>query len=414
VTGDEASTPGPMRGVRVLEVAQWLFVPAGSAILADWGADVIKVEHPEVGDPMRNLRTGDTKSMGIGGRSFMFEIANRGKRSIGVDLRTDEGREIMYELAKVSDVFMTSYLRGTRRRLGIDVDQIREVNPDIVYVRGSGYGAKGPDSERGAFDSAASWARGGFGFVQRVSEDDEPLNQRSAGGDAIGAMTIAGGVAAALFRRATTGKGSVVDISLLGSTMWVLSPDIVGSKLFNLPRLPMGNRDLPGNPLVNLYGTADGRYIQLAMPQSDLYWADLVTKLGHPELAEHPDFKDSGLRTKNREACTRRLKEIFGSESLSTWLERMADVKGVWSHLQSPLELHDDVQVIANGYINYLPVESGQSLPMVTAPVQFDEHRPDLQELAPGHAVHTDEVLQQVLELDMDRLLELKIAGTIT
>jgi crotonobetainyl-CoA:carnitine CoA-transferase CaiB-like acyl-CoA transferase len=92
----------------------------------------------------------------------------------------------------------------------------------------------------------------------------------------------------------------------------------------------------------------------------------------------------------------------------------MADVKGVWSHLQSPLELHDDVQVIANGYINYLPVESGQSLPMVTAPVQFDEHRPDLQELAPGHAVHTDEVLQQVLVLDMDRLLELKIAGTIT
>jgi crotonobetainyl-CoA:carnitine CoA-transferase CaiB-like acyl-CoA transferase len=226
-------------------------------------------------------------------------------------------------------------------------------------------------------------------------------------------MTIAGGVAAALFRRATTGEASVVDVSLLGSTMWVLSPDIVGSKLFNVPRLP-GSRDLPGNPLVNLYRTADGRHIQLAMPQSDLYWADLVTKMGYPELVEHPEFKDSNLRTENREACTARLKEIFGSEVLATWLERMAEVKGVWSHLQSPLELHDDVQVIANGYINYLPVESGHLMPVVTAPVQFDEHRPDLQQLAPQHAEDTDQVLQQVLGLDMDRLLALKIAGAIT
>ena len=202
-------------GVRVLEVAAWTFVPAAGAVLAEWGADVIKVEPREGGDPQRGLVTMGLVPEAAGGVNYMIEMPNRGKKSIGIDLSTPGGREVVLALAKTCDVFLTSYLPGRRERFGIDLDDIRAVNPDIIYVRGSGYGPKGPDADRPGYDGVSFWSRGGV-CDGLTPEGAGPIKQTPAFGDLLGGMTIAGGIAAALYKRKATGETSVVDVSLLG------------------------------------------------------------------------------------------------------------------------------------------------------------------------------------------------------
>src|SRR4051812_7542624 len=154
--------PGPFDGVRVVEVAIWWFVPAAGAILADWGAEVIKVEHPITGDPQRALMTSGLVP-NTGGVNFMMEQSNRGKRSVGINLATDDGREVLYELVKTADVFLTNLRAPARQRLQIDVEHIQAVNPRVVYARGTGQGSQGPDADKGGYDAASFWSRGGIG-----------------------------------------------------------------------------------------------------------------------------------------------------------------------------------------------------------------------------------------------------------
>ena len=207
----------PMEGVRVLEVAQFTFVPAAGAVLADWGADVIKVEHAETGDAQRGLSQAMGMPVGSGAFAPLMEHANRGKRSIGLALERPEALGVLHELIRTSDVFLTNFLPAARRRLRIDVADVRAVNPRIVYVRGSGFGARGPDSGKGGYDSTAFWARGGSALGTTPVEFDGLCHMPAAAyGDSIGGMTIAGGIAGALFARERTGETSVVDVSLLG------------------------------------------------------------------------------------------------------------------------------------------------------------------------------------------------------
>ena len=256
--------------MRVLEVAAWTFVPSAGAVLAEWGAEVIKVEPRDGGDPQRGLVTMGIVDAGGGSVNYMIEIPNRGKRSIGVDLSTPGGQEVVRTLAKGCDVFLTSYLPARRKKFGIDVDDIRAANPSIVYVRGSGHGPKGPDSDKPGYDGVSY----GHAAELRQSSPRKATNwsdpvRRSA--IFSGGMTIAGGIAAALYKKATTGAGSVVDVSLLGLAAWNLSPDVAVSQIHGGSSIPkFGHADAP-NPLVNTYLTEDGRYVQLMMLQLDKF-----------------------------------------------------------------------------------------------------------------------------------------------
>src|SRR3954462_11432732 len=204
-----------LSGVKVLEVAAWTFVPAAGAVLAEWGADVVKVEHPVGGDPQRGLISSGLVPAGAGGVNYMIEVPNRGKRSVGIDLSTDAGRDIVLKIAAESDVFLTSFLPSARKKFGIDLDDIRKVNPDIIYVRGTGHGTKGPDADKPGYDGVSYWSRGGVGSALTPgSMTDNIVAPRPAFGDLMGGMTIAGGVAAALYKREKTGTPSVVDVSL--------------------------------------------------------------------------------------------------------------------------------------------------------------------------------------------------------
>jgi crotonobetainyl-CoA:carnitine CoA-transferase CaiB-like acyl-CoA transferase len=402
--------PRILEGVRVVEVAQWWFVPSGGAVLADWGADVVKIEHPVTGDPQRGLVTSGFFPP-TGGVNFMMEQSNRGKRSVGVDLGNPRGLEVLHRLVANADVFLTNFLPAARRRLGIDVEHIRKVNPRIIYARGHGHGVRGPDVEKGGYDAASFWSRGGIAHALTPAGADRPVMQRAAFGDSAGGMTTAGGIAAALFHRERTGEASVVDVSLLGTAMWILAPDIVLAK-FTDQEMPMFPRNQAPNPIVNSYRTKDERWIFLNMLQPDRFWADLCRHLDRPDLVTDPRFENGMARFQNREACVGELDAIFGSRTLAEWRERLRDVEGVWAPMQTAKEVGHDVQALANGYLTEVDRGDGTTFTLVSSPVQFDETTPALRP-APDMGQHTEEVLLAA-GYSWEELASLKDAGAIS
>jgi len=401
-----------MSGVRVLEVAAWTYVPAAGAVLAEWGADVLKVEHPETGDPQRALITSGLVPSGPGGVNHMIELPNRGKRSVAIDLGTDEGHEVLLALAATSDVFLTNFLPPARGRLRIEVDDIRAVNPNIIYVRGSGQGQFGPEKDRGGYDGCSFWGRVVADIIT-PAEAEWPVQQPGpAFGDLMGGMTIAGGIAAALFHRERTGEALVVDNSLLGTAMWAAGASILGAGLFGLTKMPKMDRTQSPNPLVNNYRTSDGRFLSLIMLQPDRYWADLVTKIGHPELADDPRFSDSRVLYEHRTEAVGVLDAIFATRTFAEWREVLMHIDGQWAPVETVSELLDDPQALANGYVREIVAASGTTFRIVPSPLQFNETPPDLTR-APELGEHTEEVLQELLGYDMDRVMDLKIKGAI-
>jgi len=396
-----------LEGVRVVELAAWTFVPSAGAVLADWGADVIKIEHPETGDPQRGLISSGIVA-GAGGVNHFIEQPNRGKRSIGLDFTTEQGRQILYKMVESADVFVTNLLPGSRARAEVDVEHIRAHNPNIVYARGHGYGARGPQADRGGFDLAAYWARTGIGDSLTTKEGEYPAPQRPAFGDLYAGFAIAGGVAAALFRRQRTGETAIVDVSLLGAGIWQLAPDIVGAGVTGAP-IPKYNLEEMPNPIASLYRTADDRFIALVVLQADRYWADLCQRLGRPDLAQDERFANAGVRFQNRRDCVAELRKTFASQPIAHWEKALADFKAVWDTFRTAPQIHDDPQVEANGYLPKVTDGNGNTFALAANPVQFDEQPVELS-AAPAHGQHTEEILLE-LGYDWDQIIAFKVAG---
>ena len=398
-------------GIRVLEVAAWTFVPAAGAILAEWGAEVIKVEPRVGGDPQRGLVTMGLVPEAAGGVNYMIEMPNRGKKSIGIDLSTPGGREVLLTLAKTCDVFLTSYLPGRRTHFGIDVDDIRAVNPDIIYVRGSGYGPMGSESDRPGYDGVSFWSRGGIADALTPADVTEPVKQTPAFGDLLGGMTIAGGIAAALYKRKATGQPSVVDVSLLGLAAYALTPHVTASDLYgDLPLPSFGHADAP-NPLVSNYRTKDGRYITLMMLQRDKFFDEVMRVIGRSDILDDPRFAAGQARFDNRIELIRILDDTFAERTVDDWREILKPLSGAWSVLQEAGELVADPAVVANGYIPSVTAMSGASYRLPTNPVQFDQ-RHVVPDGAPEHGQHTEEILMDA-GVEWDDIERYKEQGAI-
>ncbi|MCV7383265.1 CaiB/BaiF CoA transferase family protein [Mycolicibacter longobardus] len=399
----------PLEGIRVLEVAMYGFVPSAGAVLAEWGAEVIKVEHAVTGDPQRGLRqTGMLRVEGDPNPNI--EHANRGKRSIGLDMSVAEGRDVLYELARRADVFLTSFLPAHRQKFGIDVDDIRAINPDIVYARGSALGPRGAESEKGGYDMTAFWCRAGTaatitppGMAGMVGPPGP------AYGDTISGTNLAGGIAAALLKRERTGEPSVVDVSLLGSGLWAMGHTVAVTTHLGqrLEAFPPGVHGSPINPLVGLYPTTDGRYISLVMMQPTKFWADVCRHMELDDLIEDPRFATVEDIAANTPAAVELLTAAMAQRTLAEWSERFATLSGPWAPVQDTLQAARDAQVRANEYL----VAAGE-LELVANPVQFDVTAPATGP-APGFAEQTDEILTE-LGLDWDRIIELKTVGAVT
>ena len=402
---------GVLDGVRVVEVASYLFVPAGGAVLADWGADVIKVEDPAGGDPQRGLNIGTLGAKGASGVSFIVEQPNRGKRSLGLNITTERGRELLLGLVARADVFLTNLLPYRLRQLGLTVDDLRAVNPAIIIARGTGQGVHGQDADKGGFDGSSYWARGGIAHMLSAPGAAWPLMQRPAFGDIMGGFALAAGIAAALYKRSRTGVPSVLDVSLFGVAAWQLAPDIVGAGMIGEEDLPRFTPDDIPNPMVNYYKTSDGRFVMLNMLQ-ERYWPEVCSLIDRTDLTDDPRFATGAAREANHTECIAVLREAFAARPLAQWRARLSGLRGAWAVVQTPAEVLRDPQARANGYVVPVPARDGAgSYDLVASPVQFDEAAPELTR-APDSGEHTDQILADELGLDRDAIARLR-AGAI-
>lgn len=394
----------PLAGVRILEVAGWTFVPAAGAILADLGAEVLKVE-PPTGDPQRGLL--NMLNLAGNGPNPFHEIPNRGKRSITLDLKNEAGREVLLTLAKRCDVFLTSYLPALREKLRIDVDDLRAVNERIIYVRGSGWGASGPMRNTGGYDLASGWASSGMAH-HLMRDQDGPAPMPAAFFDLQGANTIAGAIGVALYKRERTGEPSVVDVSLLNVGMWTMAPGIVSAPYVDVP-MKLSRREA-FNPITNWYETKDARWIYLVLLQSDRFWPELCRILDRPDLIDDPRFRDGRARFENRAACVAELDAIFAERTLEEWKPRLQALSGVWAPALTVRELHGHPQVEANGFLPTVTSHDGHAFRLVSPPMHFDGAPAVPEGPAPELGADTEGVLLEA-GLDWDEIAALRARG---
>ena len=388
VTVGEAT--GPLAGVRVIELGVWVAGPAAGGILSDWGADVVKIE-PPLGDPARSFQRmlgGDLPTNPV------FELDNRSKRSVVVDLGTDEGRVLALELIDSADVFLTNIRVSALRRAGLDPETLRARNPRLVYAIITGYGLAGAEADRPAYDIAAYWARSGLAAALTPPGGQLPF-QRGGMGDHTVGMTAAAMISAALFARERTGEGDLVSTSLLRQGAYTIGFDVNVALMWGLP-IRVGTRTTMGNVAINNYSAGDGRPFWIVGLEGHRHWPPLARAVGHPEWLEDERFATPAARAQNATELIALLDESFATKTLDEWAVIFdADPDFFWAPVQTVDELLGDQQFHAAGGLVEVPSEDG-AWTMLATPADFDVHRSAPRYRAPLLGEHTRQVLAEL------------------
>lgn len=398
--------PGPLEGTKVVEIGFWVAGPATAGILCDWGASVVKIEPPR-GDPFRGIFM---SAVGIEVPfNPPFELDNRGKRSLAINLKTEEGRALLRRLIDQADVFVTNMRYAALERMGFGDDDLRRSNPRLVYCNISGYGTRGPDKDRAAYDIGAFWSRAGIA-LSLVPPGADPPQQRGGMGDHATGITAAGAICAALVARARTGVGQFVSTSLLRTGMYILGWDASIRLRFGYIEPPYDRRHAP-NPLINSYRAGDGRWFWLLGLQGDRHWPDLLRAVERPELAVDPRFRDIKVRRENTTAFVAILDEVFASKPLSEWGDALDANDMWWAPVQTVGEAVEDPQARATGAFVQVP-DGDAGVEMLASPVDFAGTPWQPQSLPPECGQHTEEILLE-MGLDWEAIGALKEKGAI-
>jgi crotonobetainyl-CoA:carnitine CoA-transferase CaiB-like acyl-CoA transferase len=385
-----------MSGVRVVELGMWLAGPAAGGILADWGADVVKIEPPK-GDPARTFQRmlgGDLPTNPV------FELDNRSKRSVVLDLGTEEGRALALELVGNADVFLTNIRMSALRRAGLDPGSLRRSDPRLVYATVSGYGLQGAEADRPAYDIAAYWARSGIAASLTPPGGNLPF-QRGGMGDHSVAMTAAAMISAALFARERTGKGDLVSTSLLRQGAYTIGFDVNTALMWG-SSINVGTRTAMGNPAINNYTAKDGRRFWIVGLEGERHWPPLARAVGHPEWLDDERFKSPAVRFQNATQLIGLLDEAFATKTLQEW-EAVFDSEPdfFWAPVQSIDELLNDPQFHAAGGLIDVPFDEG-TWTMLATPADFEAHHAAPRFRAPELGEHTHEVLAELGRSDAE------------
>ena len=367
---------GPLQGVRVVELGFWVAGPSAGGVLADWGADVVKIEPPE-GDPFRGL------FLAVSGVELPanppFELDNRGKRSVALNLDAPEGRRIAHELVDRADVFVTNIRTEVLERLELDYARLAGRNPGLVYAAITGYGDAGPERDRPAYDIGAFWSRAG--------------------------------IAAALLARVRTGRGQRVSTSLLRIGVFVLGWDTSTTLRLGVPATPMTRTATP-NPLISCYRDRDGRWFWLLGLQGQRHWPDLLRAVERPEWLEDPRFATMRARREHCAELVALLDAIFAARPLAEW-GAIFDRAGMWwAPVQTTTEVIADPQAIAAGAFVEVPLAEGGTIPAVASPLDFSATAWAPRATAPELGQHTEEVLLE-LGYDWEAIAGFKERGAI-
>jgi len=384
---------GALDGIRVIDCGVVQLGPTAGTLLGDLGADVIKVEPPVTGEMGRGIEILTTATSRIQARGSHFEVWNRNKRSLTLDLTKEPGREAFYRLAKTSDVMLNNWRKGVAERLGVGYETLLKHNPKIIYAYASPWGTKGPDSEDQAMDFAAI-ARSGMSY-QAGKPDDPPVMFVSGYADTTTGIILAQGILAALLARERTGVAQRVDVSLLGGMVAGLERLPVNTRAHSGVEMPRRDRTKAGNPLWNYYKCGDGGWIALSMLAADRYWPAFCKALGIEELENDPRFKDIEVRSQlqNSEALIKILDEKFNTKPRNEWLSILREHKLICTRVQTVSDLLDDPQVIENEYIIDYEHPVFGKIKTVGFPWNFSTTPASLRLPAPQLGQHTEEIL---------------------
>ncbi len=388
---------GPLEGVRVVELGVWVAGPAAGGILADWGADVVKIEPPD-GDPARTFG----RMLGITPQdrhhvSPPFQMDNRGKRSVVLDLATREGQARARELLDDADVFLTNIRVGALRRIGLDFEAVAAANPRLVYGLITGYGTQGPDADRPAYDVAAFWARAGLAHLLTRPGEAPPF-QRGGMGDHAAGMTLAGAVCAALVARARTGTGQLVSTSLYRQGAYTVSFDL-NTFLITGHAIAIGQRESMANPCMNNYTAAGGGRFWLVGLQGERHWPALCAAVQRPDWLTDERYATARARAAHAAGLIAELDEIFAAKTLDEWTDVFAGQPDLfWSPINTMEDVLGDDQFHAAGGIVYVPDTDAGTVPMVATPADFHGTPAEVRCTAPELGEHTDEVLAELAQ----------------
>jgi crotonobetainyl-CoA:carnitine CoA-transferase CaiB-like acyl-CoA transferase len=396
---------GPLEGIRVVELGVWVAGPSAAGVLADWGAEVIKIEPPE-GDPFRGLFAGLSTITA----NPPFELDNRGKRSIVLDLNHEEARAIAAELIDAADVFLSNMRPRVLEKHGLDYETVSARNPRLIYCQVNGYGPDGEEANRASYDVGAFWSRAGVAASLMANNEGEPPMQRGGMGDHMTGANAAGAIAAALYNREKTGRGQRVAVSLMRIGAYMMGWDLNTYLRLGVLGPPYDRFHSP-NPIINSFQDRDGRWFWLLLLQADRHWPDLLRALQAEHLGDDPRFATIATRMANAEACVEALDDIFATKTLSEWAP-IFDANQVWfAPVQTLPELAADPVAEAAGC--FVEVESPDGpVRQVATPATFYGTPVANRAWPPELGQDTEQVLLD-LGYDWDRIIALKDAGAI-
>jgi len=383
-----------LEGIKIIDFTTWIFAPGCTALLADWGADVIKIEDPATGDPQRAIIMfgGGTEVPEI---NFPWELENRNKRGMAIDLRVEQGKQIIYKMVEQSDVFVSNIRSDVLDSLGVDHDTLSKINPKLIYAHGSGYGEDGPESSRPGFDYAAFWARGGI--MNMIGEPDAPPPQCLPGyGDNTSAMALAAGIVLALLVRERTGIAQKVDVSLLGTALWCNSLSVVGSGFAEEEVTRVSRKAVP-NPIFNSYKCKDGKWIMVVCLQSDRYWSNFCKVMGIENLEHDERYENMFTRAENPAVLISILDELFLTRGRDEWAALLDEKEVIWAPVQALHEALNDPQAVANEFVSEVSHPEHGPFKLVNNPIQLRKTPASIRTLAPELGQHTEEILIEMV-----------------
>lgn len=383
-----------LEGVKVIEVGGTVAMPLAGTLLASWGAEVIHVEPPQIGDMLRYLSS-QLLSEEANPRNvnYLWEHVSRNKKSIAVDLRSAEGQKIIHTLSADADVFMNNLRPYEIEKFNLSYKVLSGINPRIVYGNLTGYGKDGPEKNAGGYDSVAFWARSGVMELLR-KEEDAPVVSRPAYGDSITSLSLAAGIMSALFIRERTGEGQEVSVSLFNTALWVLGFDIAGTLISEMnPQRTIAQ--MASNPLRSVYRTKDCRWIMLGMTNAQPYWPSFCNAIGRQDLADNPKYSTSEERASHAKDLIDIIQRVFAEMTYEEWKSTLKRYKLIWSPVQFPLEVIEDRQALANDmFVEWEHPEHG-IVKMISNPIKLSKTHAHIPRKAPDLGENTDEIMKR-------------------
>lgn len=404
--------PGILEGLKVVAMEHMEAVPVATLWMADWGADVLKIE-PLTGDMFRGLWAAHGTSTDIKREGFdvrwTFQLINRNKKSMALNLKSEQGREILYKLVEKADVFMSNFTPDALKNLKADYASLSKVNPSIVYAIITGYGSIGPDKDLRGFDHAAGWARTGMQWMVSEPGGTPPRLPGGTIDRGVAAPHALAGVLAALLHKEKTGEGQELEVSLFQSGVWSIALPVQSALVGN--PMPQDDRMQAQNPIFSVYRTKDDRWFQFSMVQPDPYWPSFCKALDIQELENDPRFNSSESRADNREALIKIIDDIIATKTMAEWDPILRENDLIYSRVQSTTEVINDPQALANDFYVDLPFEEG-SFKVVATPVKFHQNPAEVKAPAPELGQHTEFTLLD-LGYSWEDIAALKEQGVI-